>query len=92
MDENQLFQNLCTAQNGMVYAALLCFGLTLKKTPFIPDWFIPYILGIAGMGIGYGMNPSYDGALTGFILAGLSVFGHQLYVQFRNRLPENPPQ
>jgi len=57
-------------------------GAAVKKTPFIADWLIPYILlvlGAAGGLITVGVTA--EGAIQGVLASGLAVLGHQLVKQ-----------
>ena len=74
-------------------------GLALKKSP-VPDWTIPYLLGLLGAllypcivdpaKVSYTMAyPVVYQAMTGAVLAGASVYLNQITKQFLNR--NNPP-
>lgn len=67
-------------------------GMILKRTGFIPDKFIPLILG--GVGIllcwlyeiailGFGLEAAFDGIVQGILVAGVSVYGDQVIKQLR---------
>lgn len=62
--------------------ALYVIGLFIKSIPFIADWLIPWILLVLGVVGGFflaGMN--LNGILQGVSVAGIAVFGNQLYKQ-----------
>lgn len=61
---------------------LYVIAIFIKKIPNIVDWLIPLILLGLGMIGGFflsGMN--LDGILQGVLVAGVTVFGNQLYKQ-----------
>lgn len=58
---------------------LIIIGAVLKSTPKIANWLIPYILlalGIVGGISLVGVTP--EGVVQGILVAGVSVFTHQL--------------
>lgn len=70
----------------IIIPVLLILGKIIKETPQIKDWLIPYIL----LGIGVllsilllGINA--DAVIQGVLVAGASVFGHELYTQARDK-------
>ena len=74
--------NLCQFINDNVYiisVVLFIIGLFLKKTPKIPNWLIPYILSVLGIGMCIIMLEfSLNAIMQGIIGAGVAVYVHQL--------------
>ena len=63
----------------IVSAALLLIGMALKQTPHLPHWSIPYILSVIGIvACNLILGWSIDATLQGVIVAGVSVYAHQL--------------
>ena len=61
---------------------LYVIGMFLKKIPNIADWLIPWILLVLGMLGGFFLaDMSFGGLLQGILVAGVTVFANQLYVQ-----------
>ena len=61
---------------------LYVIGAFLKKTPFVSDWLIPWILLILGMLGGFFLGDmQLHGLLQGVLVAGVTVFTNQLYKQ-----------
>jgi branched-subunit amino acid transport protein len=83
MDSDQFLTQFLSYQNIIIYSALVTLGMVIKQTPKIENWLIPHIILIAGVVIGYFYLGGKNGLLIGIILAGLAVFGHQLYSQLR---------
>jgi hypothetical protein len=62
--------------------ALYIIGVFLKKTPNVPDWTIPWVLLVGGIGGSVallGMTP--HAVIQGVLVTGGAVLGHQLYKQ-----------
>lgn len=71
---------------------LYVIGMFLKKTPKIADWVIPWIL--LGLGVVGGFFVSgmrWEGILQGILVAGMAVFGNQLYKQTMAKRNKNSP-
>lgn len=73
---------------------LYVIGMLLKKTPFLPDWLIPWILLALGMTGGFFLhNMEIGGLLQGVLVTGVTVFTHQLFKQTtcnsKRDLPKN---
>lgn len=70
----------------IVIPVLWVIGKLLKDIPKIQNWLIPWILLVIGvvatMGI---MGFTIESAIQGVLVAGASVFGHQLLKQTQNR-------
>jgi hypothetical protein len=70
----------------IVIPVLWVIGKLLKEIPKIQNWLIPWILLVIGvlatMGI---MGFTVESAIQGVLVAGASVFGHQLLKQTQNR-------
>jgi hypothetical protein len=70
----------------IVIPVLWVIGKLLKDTPKIQNWLIPWVLLVIGvlatMGI---MGFTIESAIQGVLVAGASVFGHQLLKQTQNR-------
>lgn len=61
---------------------LYVIGMFLKKIPSIADWLIPWILLVLGMLGGFFLaDMNLQGILQGVLVAGVTVFANQLYVQ-----------
>ncbi|RKD22150.1 Phage holin family Hol44, holin superfamily V [Caminicella sporogenes DSM 14501] len=61
-------------------------GIFLKKTPKIPDWFIPWILliiSVVAMTVKLGF--ALQAFIQGILITGVSVLGHQLVKQTAKR-------
>jgi hypothetical protein len=70
----------------IVIPVLWVIGKLLKEIPRIQNWLIPWVLLVVGvlatMGI---MGFTIESAIQGVLVAGASVFGHQLLKQTQNR-------
>jgi hypothetical protein len=70
-------------QNYLTLVPVLwILGFALKRTPFIPDWSIIWVLvavSIVAGGLVYGF--SSEAIINGIIAAGVAVFGHQMKKQ-----------
>ncbi|MBU8908478.1 phage holin family protein [Desertibacillus haloalkaliphilus] len=65
---------------------LLVLGTMLKKTPNIKDWLIPYIVLFIGVGFSIALlGFNVDAVIQGVIVAGVSVFGHQMLKQYKKK-------
>ncbi|RDI45886.1 phage holin family protein [Falsibacillus pallidus] len=61
---------------------LMVIGKIIKNTPKIKNWVIPYILLVLGVVFaGLIMGFSMDSFFQGVLVAGTSVFGHQIVKQ-----------
>lgn len=61
---------------------LYIIGVFIKKTPFIPDWLIPWILLGLGMIGGFFLGGmTFQGILQGVLVTGVTVMANQLYIQ-----------
>lgn len=96
--DDKFFTEFLSYTNLVVYAALVVLGMILKQTPKIENWFIPWVMLFVGIIIGWSYLGGKSGILDGIILAGLAVFGHQLYSQLRygatkedRRISTTPP-
>ncbi|NTU28835.1 holin [Brevibacillus sp. HB1.1] len=67
----------------IVVVALLVIGATLKKTPHIADWLIPWLLTGIGVGLAWGVMGviSVQATIQGILAAGIATLGHQLWKQ-----------
>lgn len=78
MDLSQYIQ----AQALILLPVLWVVGSLLKKTPVIKDWCIPWILlGVSVLGAVFLLGFSVQSVVQGVLVAGASVFGHQLVKQ-----------
>jgi len=69
---------------------LYVIGMFLKRTPKIPDWLIPWILlGLGMLGGFFLADMSVSGILQGVLVAGVTVFANQLYVQTMVKSKDN---
>ena len=68
---------------GIVLIPVLYFiGMALKSTPNIPDWPIPYILGVLGIvGAIAIMGVSVNSVIQGILVAGAAVYTNQTIKQ-----------
>lgn len=63
----------------------LC-GVAIKQTPKIPDWLIPYILGILGViGAVSLLGLSANSIIQGILIAGAAVYTNQTVKQTLTR-------
>ncbi|SFM43326.1 Phage holin family Hol44, holin superfamily V [Gracilibacillus orientalis] len=72
-----------------IIPALWFIGYACKRTPFIPDWLIIWILlsiGVLAACNLYGWN--IRSIAEGIIATGLAVFSHQIVKQTSNRVEE----
>lgn len=79
-------QDFLLEEAFIMIPVLLIIGKTIKQTPWIKDWLIPYILlifGIAGAIYLLGMNT--DAVLQGILLTGAAVYSNQLFKQTKER-------
>lgn len=63
-------------------------GIALKRTPWLSShtWVIPYLLAPIGAGAGWILlGENLNAAILGVLLAGISVYGHQLVTQWKNK-------
>lgn len=61
---------------------LYVIGMFLKKIPNIADWLIPWILLVLGIVGGFFLGDmKLTGILQGILVAGVTVFANQLYIQ-----------
>ena len=68
---------------------LYVIGLMLKKTPKLADWLIPWILLALGMVGGFFLSDmQFKGLLQGVLVAGFTVFSHQIYKQTKGNSKE----
>lgn len=68
----------------LIAAGLYVVGMFLKKTPFIPDWLIPYILTVIGvLAAGLSIKDGFvlQNILQGIFAAGAAVLTNQLKIQ-----------
>ncbi|RLQ96130.1 phage holin family protein [Falsibacillus albus] len=76
------FTNYIVNQALILIPVLWIIGKIVKKTPKIKDWVIPYILLITGVVLaGFIMGFSVQSFIQGVLVAGASVFGHQIVKQ-----------
>lgn len=71
---------------------LYALGIILKRAGFIPDKFIPLILGGVGilicwiyeiMMLGFGLEAVFCGIVQGILVAGVTVYGNQIVKQIK---------
>lgn len=72
-------------QQGIIIAAVLyIIGTFLKRTPFVPDWLIPYILTVLGaVAAGFTMAGGFtaENIFQGIFAAGAAVLTDQMQKQ-----------
>lgn len=92
MDYNDLIKQLAQPAS-LVFLIPTVIGLLCKKTPHVPDWSIPWIVTLSGIAIGVLYIGGKVGAGVGFIVAAISVYGHQMIIQskYRNVTDAVPP-
>lgn len=62
--------------------ALWVIGVFLKKTPFISNWIIPWILLALGiLGSFFNLGIKFTSVMQGILATGAAVLGHQLLKQ-----------
>lgn len=86
----ELFMNYIVKSCVIVIIALYIIGMMLKATPKVPDWTIPYILGVIGILLCVLIIVStggtiVDGIIQGVIAAGIAVYANQLIKQIATR-------
>lgn len=61
---------------------LFVLGTIIKKTPNVKDWIIPYVLLVIGVALTVAlMGYSVEAIIQGVLVAGATVFSHQLIKQ-----------
>jgi hypothetical protein len=66
----------------IIVAVLYVLGVLLKNSPKVPDWTIPWILLLVGVGFSVWMGGfSAQVVIQGFLVAGAAVMGNQLFKQ-----------
>ncbi|MCB6572430.1 phage holin family protein, partial [Eubacterium limosum] len=64
-------------------------GLFLKGTPKVPNWLIPWIIGVLGVALGFGIGGfNVTAAIQGILAAAAAVYGNQLWKQVVNGINE----
>lgn len=85
MDITELLQKFLLEQALILVPVLMFLGYMLKKTPYIANWLIPWLLMALGIIGGLAViGPSVAAVTQGIIAAGVAVFSHQLFSQSRN--------
>lgn len=70
----------------IVIPALLILGKFIKDTPNVKDWLIPYMLLVLGIVFSVALiGFNVDAFLQGVLVSGASVFGNQLYKQYKEK-------
>ncbi len=65
---------------------LWVIGMLLKRTPFMANWLIPWILMTLGIILAnLKMGFSFEAVLQGILVTGVAVLGHQLVKQTTKR-------
>lgn len=95
---NEIEQLLKLSPPLLLIAALTCLGKTLKGTPKVPDWAVPWILPLVGGIIYTYLGPAFPlpwiaqvecpkvvYGLIGFVCGSTAVGFHQAWKQFVNR-------
>lgn len=69
---------------------LYVLGLFLKGTPKVPNWLIPWIIGVLGVALGFGIGGfNVNAAIQGILAAAAAVYGNQLWKQVVNGINEH---
>lgn len=70
----------------IVIGACWVLGMILKQTPGVPNWTIVYILTAFAILLTFGLvGLSIEAAVQGLLCGALSVYGHQVVKQTRER-------
>ena len=78
----EIIKSFMLEQALVLIPVLWIIGAIVKRTPFIPDWLIPYILLVLGaVGGLVTVGVSAEGVIQGILAAGAAVLGHQLVKQ-----------
>lgn len=78
----EFIKDLLVEDAMLVVPALWVIGKIVKETPQIKDWTIPYILLGIGVILTVGiLGVNVDALIQGVLVSGLSVFGHQIFIQ-----------
>lgn len=73
----------------VVILALWVLGMFLKRTPYIPDWAIIWVLLVVGVILGFiTLGITAEGFVQGVLVAGVAVLGHNLIKQTREGYTE----
>lgn len=71
----------------LILIVLYIIGMMLKGIPQIGNWLIPFVLLILGIAASVALRGfTLEGILYGVLVAGLTVYGNQLYKQLTNHL------
>lgn len=88
MEWNIIYE-LIDSRLVIVVAASWVIGFTLKKTPFVPDWSIVYIISLfsilfTGLLLGW----SAESVIQGILAGAVAVYGNQLVKQTHKRVSD----
>ena len=82
----EFIKELLIEEAIMVVPVLWVLGKIVKETPRVKDWTIPYILLVIGILLTIGiLGVNVDAIIQGILVSGLAVFGHQLFIQTKER-------
>jgi len=78
----EIIKSFMLEQALVLIPVLWIIGAIVKRTPFVPDWLILYILLVLGaVGGLVTVGVSAEGVIQGILAAGAAVLGHQLVKQ-----------
>lgn len=82
----EFIKELLIEEAIIVVPVLWVLGKIVKETPRVKDWTIPYILLVIGIVLTIGiLGVNVDAIIQGILVSGLAVFGHQLFIQTKER-------
>lgn len=82
----EFIKELLIEEAIIVVPVLWVLGKIVKETPRVKDWTIPYILLVIGIALTIGiLGVNVDSIIQGILVSGLAVFGHQLFIQTKER-------
>lgn len=92
---NELYlivKNYIQPEMLIIVPTLIFLGWMMKSTPKVPNWIIPYLNTLVGIGAGVAMTSSViDGVIQGILVSAMSVLVYNLYVQWKRKKEDSPP-
>lgn len=77
-----IFQDFMVKEALILVPALYILGAIIKRTPAVPDWCIPYILLVSGIGGSIAlMGVTASAVIQGILVTGAAVLSNQIVKQ-----------